>query len=72
MLPEEVEEALFGVEGEAATYRIRRDGIYYVVYGETGSGRLLKMAAELLQNGQCRVFAAQDMSRREKRSFRGG
>lgn len=44
--PDEVEEVLFGVDGEDATYRLRRDGDFLMVYGETGSGRLLKLVGE--------------------------
>lgn len=67
--PDEVEEILFGLEGEEPTYRIRRDGEYLVVYGETGGGRLLKMAGEFCEN-RFRVFAARDMDKDERRAYR--
>lgn len=60
------------MKARIGTYRIERDGDYYVVYGETGSGRLLKMVGERLGNGQFRIFAAVDMSANEKRKFRKG
>ena len=68
--PDDVEEVLFGVDGEEAVYRQRRDGSYLIVYGETGSGRLLKLVGEFLEDGRFRVFAAQDMDAQEKRAFR--
>jgi hypothetical protein len=70
--PDDVEEILFGIDGEDPIYRMRRDGDYYLIYGETGGGRLLKMAAEQLEDGRWRVFAAIDMNDNEKRNFREG
>lgn len=67
--PDEIEETLFGLPGEEPTYLIRRDGDYLVVYGETGSGRLLKFVGELVGK-RFRVFAARDMDKSEKRAFR--
>lgn len=69
--PDEVEEVLFGVDGDEAVYRQFRDGDYLKIYGETGSGRLLKLVGESMKDGRFRVFAAQDMDDREKRAFRG-
>jgi hypothetical protein len=68
--PDEVEEVLFGVDGDEAVYRQLRDGDYLKVYGETGSGRLLKLVGEFMKDGRFRVFAAQDMDDKEKRAFR--
>ncbi len=68
--PDEVEEVLFGLEGEEPTYLLRRDGDYYKVYGEARNGRLLKMVAERMDNGQWRVFAAKAMDPQETRKFR--
>ena len=51
---------------------MRRDGDFLKVYGETGSERLLKVVGEFADNGQFRVFAAQDMDEAEKRTFRKG
>jgi hypothetical protein len=59
--PDDVEEVLFGVDGEDAVYRQRRDGDNMIVYGETGSGRLLKLVSEFMKDGRFRVFAARDM-----------
>ena len=70
--PDEVEEILFGVDHEEPVYPVKRDGDYYRIYGETGGGRLLKMVAEHMENGQWRVFGAMDMSDKERRSFREG
>ena len=70
--PDEVDELLFGVDGEEAIYRLRRDGDFLMVYGETGSGRLLKIVGEFTSDKQFRVFAAQDMDEAEKRAFRKG
>ena len=47
--PDEVEEIVFGVDGESASYRILRDGENYRIFGETGGGRLLIMAGEFLE-----------------------
>ncbi len=49
--PDEVEEAVFGCDGEAAACRILRDGDFYVLFGETGDGRLLKIVAEPTLSG---------------------
>lgn len=73
MTPDEVEEVLFGLEGEEPNYRIRRvDDERYSIFGETGSGRLLIMIGEKMGNGQFRVFGARDMDKDEKRKYRGG
>jgi hypothetical protein len=53
------------------TYRQLRDGDYLKIYGETGSGRLLKLVGEFMKDGRFRVFAAHYMDDREKRAFRG-
>jgi hypothetical protein len=66
----EVEELLFGVDGDPAGYRQFRDGDYVNIYGQTGSGRLLKLVGEFMKDGRFRVFAAQDMNARDKRIFR--
>jgi hypothetical protein len=68
--PVEVEELLFGVDGEVVRYTQRRDGDYLKIYGETGSGRLLKLVGEFMQDKRFRVFAAQDMNDSERRFFR--
>jgi len=68
--PDEIEEVLFGVDGEEAVYREIRDGDCLKIYGETGSGRLLKLVGEFMQDGRFRVFAAQDMDNKEKRAYR--
>jgi len=36
--PDEVEEIVIGLDDEDPIFRVRRDGDYYVIYGETGSG----------------------------------
>jgi hypothetical protein len=68
--PDEIEEVLFGVDGDDTAYRQLRDGNYLKIYGETASGRLLKMVGEFMEDGRFRVFAAQDMEAKEKRAFR--
>ncbi len=68
--PDEVEEVLFGADGEAPSYRVRRDGAFHVVYGETGSGRLLILVGELLEERRFRPFAARDMAPNERRNYR--
>ncbi len=70
--PDEVEDIVLGCDGEDPVYRQRRDADYYVIYGETGAGRLLKMAGEFLASGLFRVFAARDMDGAEKRAYRRG
>lgn len=70
--PDEVEDVLFGCDGEDTTYRLRRDGNFLTVYGETGSGRLLILVGEFLDTGQFRVFGARDMTKDERRAFRKG
>ena len=68
--PDEIEEIVFGVDGERASYRIVRDGHNYVVFGETGGGRLLVAVGESFGSGLFRVFAARDMNESEKRAYR--
>lgn len=68
--PDEVEEVVFGIDGEPAVYRVLRDGHNYKIFGETGGGRLLLMVGSFLPDGRFRVFAARDMDEREKRAYR--
>ncbi len=68
--PDEVEEALLGVEGDEPRYVQTRDGDYYALLGQTGGGRLLSMVAEYLDGGRLYVFSARDMNEREKRRYR--
>jgi hypothetical protein len=51
---------------------VRRDGGYYAILGETGSGRLLSMAGEKLAETKMRIFHAMDMNDNEKAAFRKG
>lgn len=69
---DEVEEIVFGLDGESPTFRIKREGDFYVIFGETGHGRLLKLVGEFLEDRRFRVFAARDMDDREKRIYRKG
>lgn len=41
VLSSEVDEAVFGVDGEGPDYLDERDGSNYIIYGSTGDGRLL-------------------------------
>lgn len=68
--PDEVEEIILGVDGEEPTYRIKRDGDFYIISGETGGGRLLKMVGEFLDTNRFRVFGARDMKPQEARAYR--
>jgi hypothetical protein len=68
--PDEVEEIVFGIDGEPAVYRVLRDGDNYKIFGETGGGRLLVMVGSFLRDGRFRVFAARDMDGFEKRAYR--
>lgn len=70
--PDEVEEVVFGVPGEEPTYRMIRDGDFYLVFGETGSGRLLTIVGEFIEGNRFRPFGARDMDRAEKHRFRRG
>lgn len=69
---DEVEEIVFGIDGETMKRRVIRDGDFYVLLGETGDGRLLNIVGEYLGDRRFRVFAARDMDDREKRSYRKG
>jgi uncharacterized DUF497 family protein len=69
---EEVEEIVYGIDDERTTFRIKREGDFYVIFGETGHGRLLKLVGEFLEDRHFRVFAARDMDDREKRAYRKG
>ena len=68
--PDEVEEIIFGADGEPASYRVIRDGGNYTIFGETGGGRLLIMVGEFLRDGRFRAFAAREMNQSEKRAYR--
>jgi uncharacterized DUF497 family protein len=70
--PDEIEEIILGLEDDAPRYKCRRDGDAYVIYGETGNGRLLKMVGRFAGKRAFRVFGAIDMDDRERRSFRKG
>jgi uncharacterized DUF497 family protein len=69
---DEVEEIIFGIEGAPPDYRARRIGAAYIIYGETGAARLLKMAGEFMSARMFRVFGAIDMDNAERRSYRKG
>lgn len=66
---DEVKEVIFGPPDEDAEAQIERDGNCIVVYGETASGRLLKIVGEP-HGSELRVFAARNMTKREKRAYR--
>ena len=68
--PDEIEEIIFGIEGEPTVYRVLRDGDKYKIFGETGAGRLLLIVGSFLRDGRFRVFAARDMETMEKRAYR--
>jgi hypothetical protein len=68
--PEEIEEAIFGVDDQEAYLRTRRIGDDYLFLGETADGRTLRMLAEVRRDGRLRVFHAMDMSRDEIRAYR--
>jgi uncharacterized DUF497 family protein len=67
---DDVEEILFGIDGEDATYRMFRDGEFFEIFGEAGNGRRLLLAGEFIEDGRFRVFAARDMDDAEKRRYR--
>ena len=69
---DEIEEIIFGIEGAPATYRVRRDGNAYVLYGETSAGRLLKVVGSFLRPRVMRIFGAIDMNNAERRAYRQG
>ena len=68
--PDEVEEALLGIDGEEPHFLQLRDGDYYAFLGQTGGGRLLSMAGEYLDDGRLYIFSARDLNAREKRRYR--
>lgn len=70
--PDEVEEVIFGVDGEPATYRIERDADAYLIFGETGAGRLLLIIAEDVGDAVFRPYGAREMNDNEKRRYRKG
>jgi uncharacterized DUF497 family protein len=70
VLVDEVEEILFGLPGEEPRYLCIRDGAHYVIYGETGDGRLLKLRGEFRRSERFRVFHAMDMDYSERRDYR--
>ncbi len=67
---DEVEDVIFGVDGDDPDYRDERDGSNYVVYGATGDGRLLVIALEPISPGYFRPFAAREMEDNERRKYR--
>jgi hypothetical protein len=68
--PDEVEEAIMGVDGEEPKRVDVRTGTFYGFLGQTGDGRLLSMVGELLPGNAVRVFHAIDMTPSEKARFR--
>jgi uncharacterized DUF497 family protein len=68
--PDEIEEVVFGIDGEPSAYRLLRDGDNYKIFGKTGGGRLLLMVGTFLLDRRFRVFAARDMDDDEKRAYR--
>jgi uncharacterized DUF497 family protein len=66
----EVEEIVYGIDGEDPDNDIRRDGPNYVVEGETGGGRLLVIALVPKGAGMFRPFAAREMEDHERRKYR--
>jgi uncharacterized DUF497 family protein len=72
VLPSEVDEIVFGIDGEDPDYIVNRDGDNYVIYGRTGAGRLLYIALEPKGGGLFRPFAARNMTLKESNTFRKG
>lgn len=70
VLVDEVEEVLFGLPREDPRYLCRREGDHYLILGETGDGRLLKLRGEFRSDQRFRVFHAMDMSDGERRDYR--
>jgi hypothetical protein len=76
--PEEVEEALIGLEGEEEPFTLQfrepdkkgAGGEYYRVYGETGDGRLLSVIGAFVERGVFYPFGANDMTPDERRVYR--
>ncbi len=68
--PDDVEEIIFGIDGEPARFRVVRDGVNYKISGETGGGRLLLVVGTFAHDGRFRAFAARDMGDLEKRTYR--
>jgi hypothetical protein len=72
VLPGEVDEIVYGVDGEKPDYIVNRAGDNYVVFGRTGGGRLLYIALEPKGAGLFRPFAAREMTTKESNTFRKG
>jgi len=70
--PDEVEEAIFGCDGESAVYLIRRIGDHHQMFGETGDGRLLAMVGEFVDGTVIRIFHVMEMTPAQRRAFRKG
>jgi hypothetical protein len=68
----EVEDILYGIGGEPPDYRIRRDGAYHVISGQTGSGRYLRIVGEFLADMSFRPFGAREMTSTELSAYRKG
>ncbi len=69
--PDDIDEIIFGIDDEGTPPTlVIRDGANYVFYGQTGSGRLLLVVGEPLEDGILRPFAARDMADDEKRRYR--
>ncbi len=70
--PDEVEEIVFGTDGEPAVFRALRDGDNYKIFGETGGGRLLLMVGSFLRDGRFGYLRpARWTTRRSARTARG-
>jgi uncharacterized DUF497 family protein len=70
--PDEVEEVVFGSDGEPSGALIYQDrNAAYAIYGRTGGGRLLIIVGEFREPGVFRPFSARDMDENQKRRFQG-
>ena len=68
--PEDIEEIVFGIDGDSPCYLFRKDGEYYTVSGQAGNGRLLHIVGEFIAPGVFRPFGARDMDAAQARKFR--
>lgn len=73
--PDDIEEMLFGSDGEPPQYIPLREGKGYVILGRTPDGRLLTLYGEFVTGAnyegyRFRPIGCRDMERKEKQKFK--
>jgi hypothetical protein len=71
----EIEEMIFGIDGEEPNFLMVRDGDGYTIFGQTPDGRYLRLYGEFIESADSpyplfRPVHSMDMDADEKRRFK--